>query len=158
MANNEPRRKRRDGFGWYVTFVLIAVVAFFALSAVTGQEALAAALRVIWNGFALVANLIMRGLGSLLSLIARGVGWRRLTRIANVIGGIGLGYAASVVFDDEKVRKARGWRGQLRAAIGVAKAWWQNLRLIWKLVIVAVLGLKTALLVYADIVNPITLS
>src|SRR5690606_29210357 len=77
--------------------------------------------------------------GGLLGLLARGVGWRRMTRIANVIGGVGLGYAASVVLSDEKVRQARDWRGRLKAAITASKDRWQGLHLAWKLIIVAAL-------------------
>src|SRR5690606_23351108 len=123
----------------YLSFALIAVVAFVAIGAVTGQEALAAAVRVLWNGFALVINSLIRVFGSLLGLIARGVGWRRVTRVANVIGGVGLGYAASVVFSEEKVQKARGWRGKLKAAITSVRNRWQNLPLVWKLLVVAAL-------------------
>jgi len=60
-----------------------------------------------------------------------------MTRIANVIGGVGLGYAASVVLSEDKVRKARGWRGKLRQATASVKDWWQRLHLVLKLVIVA---------------------
>src|SRR5690606_35065881 len=122
-----------------VSFVLIAVVAFVAIGAVTGQEALAAAVRVLWNGFAVLINGVLRVFGSLLGLLAKGVGWRRLTRIANVIGGIGLGYAASVVLSEDKVQRARGWRGKLKAAIASIRDRWQALHLVWKLVFVAAL-------------------
>jgi len=139
MAEEESSPDRNEGLGWYISFVLIAVVAFIAIGAVTGQEALAAAVRIVWNGFALVINGIIRVVGGLLGLLARGVGWRRMTRIANVIGGVGLGYAASVVLSDEKVRKARDWRGRLKATITASKDRWQGLHLAWKLIIVAAL-------------------
>ena len=139
MAERQSTSGRNEGFGWYVSFALIAVVAFIAIGAVTGQEALAAAVRVIWNGFVLVLNGAIRVLGSLLGLLAKGIGWRRLTRIANVIGGIGLGYAASVVLSEDKVRKARGWRGKIKAAIASVRDRWQALPLVWKLTIVAAL-------------------
>ena len=71
---------RKSGqLGWYVTFVLIAVAAFAGIYALTGQDALAAAVRILWNGFALVFIAIARLIGSLLGLVARGVGWRRLS-------------------------------------------------------------------------------
>lgn len=139
MADEGISTERAGGFGWYLSFALIAVVAFIAIGAFTGQEALAAAARVLWNGFALIINALIRLFGGLLGLIARGVGWRRATRVANVIGGIGLGYAASVVFSEDKVQKARGWRGKLKATITSVKLKWQNLPLFWKLVIVAAL-------------------
>lgn len=139
MADETTSSEQKEGFGWYLSFALIAVVAFVAIGAVTGQEALAAAVRVLWNGFALVINSLIRVFGSLLGLIARGVGWRRISRVANVIGGVGLGYAASVVFSEEKVQKARGWRGKLKAAITSVRNRWQNLPLVWKLLVVAAL-------------------
>ena len=39
-----------------------------------------------------------------------------MTRIANVIGGVGLGYAASVVLSDEKVRKALSFNDVTQSA------------------------------------------
>lgn len=155
MAKEKSSSDQKEGFGWYVSFVLIAVVAFVAIGAVTGQEALAAAVRVLWNGFALVINGIIHAFGSLLGLIARGVGWRRMTRVANVIGGVGLGYAASVVLSDEKVRKARGWRGRFKAAITAIKEGWQGLHLAWKLIIVAALIVSQVYLHTMLIVFPI---
>jgi hypothetical protein len=131
---------RRNGqFGWYVAFVVIAVVASLGVYALTGQDALAAAVRVFWNAFVLLFNAALRVIGSLVGLLARGVGWRRLSRIANVIGGIGLGYAGSVLFSDEKVQRARSWRDRLRAMITLARNKWQALPLGWKLFVVAVL-------------------
>ena len=131
---------RRNGqIGWYVAFVVIAVAASVGVYALTGQDALAAAVRIFWNAFVLLFNAALRVLGSLIGLLAKGVGWRRLSRIANVIGGIGLGYAGSVLFSDEKVKRARNWRGRLRAIITLARNKWQALPLGWKLFVVAVL-------------------
>jgi len=138
VLEGQPTRDRQ-GIGWYVSFALIAVVAFVAIGAATGQDALAAAARVLWNAFAFVINAVIRVFGSLLGLLAKGVGWRRLSRVANTICGIGLGYAASVVLSEEKVQKARGWREKLRAAIASIRDRWQALHLFWKLVIVATL-------------------
>ena len=139
MLERQPARNRQGGVGWYVSFALIAIVAFVGIGAATGQDALAAAARIFWNAFAFLINGLIRVFGSLLGLIAKGVGWRRLTRVANTICGIGLGYAASVVLSEEKVRRARGWRGKLRAAIASIRDRWQALHLFWKLVIVAAL-------------------
>ena len=131
---------RKSGqFGWYVTFVLIAVAAFVGIYALTGQDALAAAVRIFWNGFAIAFNALARLIGSLLSLLARGVGWRRLSRLANVITGIGIGYAASVVISDDQVRRARGWRDRLRILITIARNRWQAMRLSTKIFVVLVL-------------------
>jgi len=139
VLEGQPTRDRQGGIGWYVSFALIAVVAFVAIGAATGQDALAAAARVLWNAFAFVINAVIRVFGSLLGLLAKGVGWRRLSRVANTICGIGLGYAASVVLSEAKVQKARGWREKLRAAIASIRDRWQALHLFWKLVIVAAL-------------------
>ncbi len=155
MAKEESSSDRAEEVGWYVSFALIAVVAFIVIGAATGQEALAAAARVLWNGFALVINGVLRVFGSLLGLLARGVGWRRMTRIANVIAGVGLGYAASVVLSEEKVRKARGWRGRFRATLAAVKERWQGLHLAWKLVIVAALIASQVYLHTVLIVFPI---
>lgn len=139
MLERQPARNRQGGVGWYVSFALIAIVAFVGIGAATGQDALAAAARIFWNAFAFLINGLIRVFGSLLGLIAKGVGWRRLTRVANTICGIGLGYAASVVLSEEKVQRARGWRGKLRAVIASIRDRWQALHLFWKLMIVAAL-------------------
>lgn len=139
MLERQPTRNRQGGVGWYVSFALIAIVAFVGIGAATGQDALAAAARIFWNAFAFLINGLIRVFGSLLGLIAKGVGWRRLTRVANTICGIGLGYAASVVLSEEKVQRARGWRGKLRAVIASIRDRWQALHLFWKLMIVAAL-------------------
>lgn len=139
MSGKKAPADQNGGIGWYISFLLIAAVAFLVIGAVTGQEALAAAVRVLWNSFAFLVNGAFRLFGSLLGVIAKGVGWRRATRVANVIGGIGLGYAASVVLSDDKVHKARSWRERLRAAITTVRNWWQDLPLAGKLVIVAAL-------------------
>lgn len=155
MADEGSTKKRKETFGWYVSFVLIAVVAFVGIGAVTGQDALAAAIRVLWNGFAFIFNAIVRVLGSLLGMLARGVGWRRMTRVAKVIGGVGLGYAASVVLSEDKVQKARGWRGKLKAAAESLRDRWQALPIVWKLLIVAALIVSQVYLHTMLIVFPI---
>ena len=127
----------RKGKGWYATFALLVVVAFSAIYYLTGQDALGAAGRFIWNGIVLVANGLIRLIGSLFELLARGVGWRRMSRLASVVTGVGLGYAASVVVSDSTVGKARGWRGKLQAAIKVARDKWQNLPIALKLLAMA---------------------
>ena len=131
--------KQNGQIGWYVAFVAIAVVASVGVWALTGQDALGAAVRFLWNGLALLVNMLARVLGSLLGLLARGVGWQRLSRIAKIIGGIGIGYAASVIVSDAKVQRARNWRNRLRMMVTIARNRWQTLPLGWKLFVVAVL-------------------
>ena len=131
--------RQKSQLGWYITFAVIAIAASVGVWALTGQDALAAAVRILWNGLAFFINMLARLLGSLLGLIARGVGWRRLSRIATVIGGIGLGYAASVVISQDKVRRAHTWRSRLRTLIAVARNRWNALPLGWKLFVVGVL-------------------
>ena len=92
-----PVARRNGHLGWYVSFLLIAVVAFVVVDLLTGQEALAAAARVLWNAAALIVNGVMRLLGELLGLLARGIGLRRVSRLANLVGSVGLGYTASIV-------------------------------------------------------------
>jgi len=127
----------RKGKGWYATFALLVVVAFIAIYYLTGQDALGAAGRFLWNGLVLVANGFVRLIGGFFELLARGVGWRRMSRLATVVTGVGLGYAASVVVSDSTVDKARGWRGKLQAATKVARDKWHNLPLVLKLLTVA---------------------
>lgn len=131
--------REKSQLGWYIAFAVIAVAASVGVWALTGQDALAAAVRILWNGLAFFINMLARLLGSLLGLLARGVGWRRLSRIATVIGGIGLGYAASVVISEDKVRRAHSWRSRLRTLITMARNRWHALPLGWKLFVVGVL-------------------
>jgi hypothetical protein len=145
----------RKGKGWYATFALLVVVAFSAIYYLTGQDALGAAGRFIWNGIVLVANGLIRLIGSLFELLARGVGWRRMSRLASVVTGVGLGYAASVVVSDSTVGKARGWRGKLQAAIKVARDKWQNLPIALKLLAVAGLIASQVYLHFLLVIFPI---
>ncbi len=145
----------RKGKGWYATFALLVVVAFVVIYALTGQDALGAAGRFIWNGLVVTANGVIRVAGSLLQMLARGVGWRRLSRLATVFTGVGLGYAASVVVSDSTVGKARGWRGKLQAAIRTAREKWQNLPLVVKLLIVVGLIASQIYLHFFLVVFPI---
>jgi hypothetical protein len=131
--------KANGGIGWYVTIAVLIVVVFLAVSYFTDQEALGIAARFIWNGLALIANGFARLVGGVLGLLARGVGWRRLSRIATAIAGIGLGYAGSVVLSDKSLEKAHSWRDRARAALTAVQIRWQRLGLFWKLVVVAAL-------------------
>jgi hypothetical protein len=131
--------KSNGGIGWYVTIAALVIVAFLGIGYFTDQEALGVAARFLWNALALIANGLARLLGGLLGLLARGVGWRRLSRLATAIAGIGLGYAGSVVLSDKSLEKAQGWRQRGKAALAVVQVRWQRLGLFWKLVIVAAL-------------------
>jgi hypothetical protein len=137
-----PGKPMRRGKGWYATLALLIVAAFVIIYLLTGQDALGAAGRFIWNGLVLAANGVIRLAGTFTELLARGVGWRRLSRVASVVTGVGLGYAASVVVSDSAVEKARGWRGKLQVAIRVAREKWHDLALVFKLAVVA--GLITS--------------
>lgn len=145
----------RKGKGWYLTFALLVIVAFVGIYALTGQDALGAAGRFIWNGLVLVGNGIVRVAGSMLNMVARGVGWRRLSRLATVFTSVGLGYAASVVASDSTVGKARGLRGKLQTAIKVSREKWQNLPLVVKLLVVAGLIASQIYLHFLLVVFPI---
>lgn len=145
----------KKGKGWYATFALLIVVAFVAIYALTGQDALGAAGRFIWNGLVLVANGLIRLGGTLLELLARGVGWRRMSKLVSVVTGVGLGYAASVVVSDSAVDKARGWRGKLQAAVRVARERWQSLPLVLKLLVVAGLIASQIYLHFLLVIFPI---
>jgi hypothetical protein len=139
-AASEPRDVNRNGgIGRYVTFAVLAVGIFLAVGYFTGLDAIAAAARFLWNALAFAVNSLIRLLAGLMALLARGVGWRRLRRLSRAVAGVGLGYAGSVILSDAKVRKAHGWRQQLRAGITLARNRWQRLHLAWKLAIVAVL-------------------
>jgi len=143
------------GTSWYVTFAFLIITSFLVIYAVTGMDALGAAARFLWNGLVFAANGVLRAIGGLLQLLARGVGWRRLSRLGSAVTGVGLGYAASVVLSDANVSKARGWRGKLQSAVQVTRERWQALPLGLKLAIVIALIASQVYLHVALIVFPI---
>lgn len=145
----------KKGRGWYATFALLVVASFIAIYVLTGQDALGAAGRFLWNGLVLVANGIIRLGGSLMELLARGVGWRRMSRLVSGVTAVGLGYAASVVVSDGTVVKARGWRGKLQAAVQRARDMWQRTPLVLKLLVVAGLIASQVYLHFLLVVFPI---
>ncbi len=152
----EPRDvSRNGGIGWYVTFAVLAVGIFLAVGYFTGLDAIGAAVRFLWNALAFAVNSLIRLFAGLLALLARGVGWRRLTRLSRAVAGVGLGYAGSVILSEEKVKKAHGWRQKLRASVTLARNRWQRLHLAWKLAIVAVLIASQLYLHFLLIVFPI---
>ena len=129
----------RKDWGWYATFVLLLIVAYITIYYFTGRDALGASARFLWNGFVVVANGLIRLVGSSLGVLAKSFGWRRLSRWSSVIAGVGLGYAGGVILSDNSVRKAVGWRSKLRAAIFVARGKWRSLPLSLKLLVVVIL-------------------
>ena len=92
----------RKDWGWYATFALLLIVAFITIYYLTGRNALGASARFLWNGLVVVANGLIRLIGSSLGVLARGFGWRRLSRWSAVIAGVGLGYAGSVVLSETR--------------------------------------------------------
>ena len=65
-------------------------------------------------------------LGGLIMLLAKGVGWRRLSRLGGAIAGVGLGYSGGVILSDRGLKRARGWTEKLRLVGGrCAGAGWR---------------------------------
>jgi hypothetical protein len=126
----------KKGKGWYGAFALLLVVSSVTVYAVTGQDALGAAGRFLWNGLVLAANVILRTGGSVVSFVARGIGLRRVSRLFSALATVGIGYAASVVVSDATVIRARGWRGKLHAGVGWARQFWHGIPLVVKLIVV----------------------
>lgn len=149
------RKSLRKGKGWWATFVLLVVVAFIAIYALTGQDAIGAAARFFWNGFVVARNVLVRSVGSLLKFLARGVGWRRLSRLVSASANVGLGYAASVVVSDTTVKKARGWQGKLHAVVATVRSRWHDLPLILKIVLAVCLIVSQIYLHLLLVVFPI---
>jgi hypothetical protein len=136
-SGGEPTQRRT--FGWYAAFVVILVVAILAIYFLTGRDALGATARFVWNGVVFAFNGILRVVGSLAGVIARGLGFRQISRVSAVVAGIGLGYAGSALLGDKGVRRAQGWRATLRAAIVYLRELWRVMPLWAKLVTVFVL-------------------
>src|SRR5262249_32058311 len=93
----EPDGARQDrhlarGPGWYVAFFALAALLFIGIGIFTGVDAIGASARFLWNALAAVSNSTLRATGGLLALLAKGIGWRRLSRIATTIMGVGLSY------------------------------------------------------------------
>lgn len=130
---------KKYAIGWYVAFVALAAAIFVVVHHFTGYDAIGAASRFLWNALAFLVNSLIRLFGGLTLVLAKGVGLRRVSRLATMLTGVGLGYAGSVILSDERLRQAHGWRGKLKAAVTLARNRWQRLHLVWKLAIVAVL-------------------
>jgi hypothetical protein len=141
----------RASLGWYVTFGLLAVAASLAVYLVTGEDAVGAAA----GALVLVVNGAIRLFGGLALVLARGVGLRRVSRLASLLAGVGLGYAGSLILSDAKLKRAHGWRGKLKTFLTLVAKRWQALHLVWKLAIVAVLIASQVYLHFLLIVFPI---
>ena len=168
-AQSSPRRRARSargiggsgeshldrGLGWYVTFVVLALVLSVALGLIAGVDTIAATARFAWNLLAVVANGATRAIGSLLLVLARGVGWRRLSRLATTIMGVGLSYSGGVVLSDRSLQRARGLTGKLKLLAATLRQRWLGLHLGWKLAIVASLVASQVYLHFLLILFPI---
>jgi hypothetical protein len=140
---------------WYVIFIAIAVAACLAVGYVTGVDALAATARFAWNVLAATANAALRATGQLLGLIAKGIGWRRLTRISNIFTNIGLSYSGSVVMSERRLLQAKGWTGRIKQLAAALRLRWLGLHIGWKLAIVVALIASQVYLHSVFIIFPI---
>ena len=104
---------------------------------------------------AVVANGATRAVGGVLALLAKGVGWRRLSRIATAIMGVGLSYSGGVFLSDRGVRRAKGWTGKIKVLFATLHRRWLALHLGWKLAIVAALIASQVYLHFLLILFPI---
>jgi hypothetical protein len=112
----QERRVSR-GRGWYATFFALAFILTVTVGYVTGLDAVAATSRFLWNATALITNGTLRAAGGLLLLLARGIGWRRLARLATAIMGVGLSYSGGIFLSERQLRRAKGWTGTLSALL-----------------------------------------
>lgn len=145
----------RKGKGWYAAFAFLFIVAFVAIYALTGQDAIGAAARFLSNGIVLIRNIAARSAGSLLKLLAQGVGLRRLSRFLAAGASIGLGYAASVIVSDKTVKQARGWREKMHAAATFAQRTWHEAPVFAKIAAVVCLIASQVYLHFFLVVFPI---
>jgi hypothetical protein len=125
--------------GWYATFITIAVAAFLGIDYFTGADAIAGTARFAWNAVIVAGNALLRVSSGFLALVAKGVGWRRLSRLSTTVLNVGLGYSASVLLSDRNVQRARGWTGKLKKLVMLMRQRWIALPLVGKLAIVAAL-------------------
>jgi hypothetical protein len=133
----EPAQRRT--IGWYALFVGVSAAAIAAIYFLTGEDALGATARFVWNGIVFAFNALFRVLGSLSAVIARGLGFRQLSRLSTIVGSIGLTYAGSAVMSEKGVRRAQGWRAKVRAAFIAAREFWRRLPLAVKIAVVIVM-------------------
>jgi hypothetical protein len=137
--SESARPRERRTFGWYAAFASILIAAFVVIDGLTGLDAIGATARFLWAGAVVAFNAIVRVVGSLMGVIARGLGLRQLSRAAAVVAGVELGYAVSTVMGDAGVRRAHDWRDKLRAGLVRLRDLWNGLPLTAKLLVVFVL-------------------
>ena len=135
---SSPARLSRT-LGWYITFIAIAMTAFVGIDYLTGADAIAGTARFAWNAIVIAGTGLSRVAGGFLALVAKGIGWRRLSRLSTAILSVGLGYSGSVLLSDSGVKRAKGWTGKLRRVLMLMRQRWLGLPLIGKLAIVAAL-------------------
>jgi hypothetical protein len=138
-AGSLQERRVSRGRGWYATFFALAFILTVTVGYVTGLDAVAATSRFLWNATALITNGTLRAAGGLLLLLARGIGWRRLARLATAIMGVGLSYSGGIFLSERQLRRAKGWTGTLSALLAQTRIRWLGLPLAWKIAIVALL-------------------
>lgn len=147
-------REKKD-LGWYGIFIALAVFFFVLVYVLTGKDAVGAAFRVVWSGGVFVVNAVARVLTSFVALLARGVGFRRASRIFTAVGGIGLGYAGAVVLNVERLRMAHDWREWFRRLSRRTIRAWQGFHLLTKIAVVVALISVQLYLHWVLIVFPI---
>lgn len=93
---------KTHSLGWFATFAALVVTAYLTIYYFTGEEAVGAATRFAWNVLAFVVNGLIRLFGGLALVLAKGVGVRRVSRLARMLTGVGLGYAGSVILNEDR--------------------------------------------------------
>jgi hypothetical protein len=154
-ARGPGLRPKGHGAGWWATLIFLIVAIFVVVYLITGMDALGAAARVVWNAVVFAFNTIVRFLGEFSGVIARALGMRRLSKVAVALASVGLVYAGGVIMNDDAIARAHGWRDKLKAAISVARNWWHELHVVWKLAIVAVLIASQVYLHFLLILFPV---
>lgn len=148
-----PQMRKRAG--WYATFAFLIVVSFLAIHQLTGMDALGMAGRFAGKALSYVGGSFVRLVSGSLQMLARGIGWRRLSRTVTALAGVRLGYAASVVMHDHTVGRAHGWRNRLRALLRKIAIRWRRLPLLMKVAVVAALIASQVYLHFVLIIFPI---
>jgi hypothetical protein len=154
-AGSLEERRLSRGRGWYATFLALALALSVAVDYFTGLDAVAATSRFLWNATALITNGAIRALGGLLLRLARGIGWRRLARLATITMGVGLSYSGGIFLSERGLRRAKGWTGTLRVILAQIRNRWLGLHLAWKIAIVALLIASQVYLHFLFILFPI---
>jgi hypothetical protein len=143
------------GRGWYATFCALALLLTVTVGYFTGLDAVAATSRFLWNATALITNGTIRAAGALLLFLARGIGWRRLARLATATMGVGLSYSGGILLSERQLRRAKGWTGTLSVLLAQTRNRWLGLHLAWKITIVALLIASQVYLHFLLILFPI---